>query len=267
MRGRRLAKRTATALAAAMTLAGSRRAFAYRPCIATDAAVADSGEVEVELGYAGFREDHGRVTIVAPAVVGNLGIARDVELVAESKLANDVTPQRGEDSTRFEDSAVSLKWVLREGVLQDHGARPSLAVELSALLPTLRGEDRPGGELVGILSGLTLGWTYHLNASALVEPGGSEPGVAWGVILEHSIRGALRAVAEVDGESVRASPVDDSALIGAIWSVPAPAPLHELSFDVGVRRGLSSAAADWGGTAGVTFAFPWRRTTSQENTP
>jgi hypothetical protein len=249
-----------------MTLASLRRAFGYRPFVSTDAAVADVGEVEVELGFAGFRQDHHRVTIVAPTLIGNLGVVRDLEVVGEFKLANDLTHRRGDDATRFEDTAVSLKWVFREGVLQDDGTRPSLAVELSALVPTLRDQTRPGGELVGLLSGRTLGWTYHVNGGALVEPGTSEPGVTWGVIAEHAIRGPLRAVAEVNGESVRRSRADDSALLGLVWSVRAPAPLHELSFDVGVRRGLSAAADAWGGTAGVTFAFPWAKTGTEEST-
>lgn len=253
--------------ALAMTLVmPAREGFGYRPFVSTDAAVADEGEVEIEFGYAGFREDHGGVTILAPQVVANLGVVRDIEAVAEFDLANDLTPRRGENPTRFEDTEVSLKWVMREGVLQERPG-PSIALELSALLPTLRNEDRPGGELVGILSNTGLGLTYHLNAGALVEPAGSEPGIMWGVILERAIAGGLRAVAEVNGESVRKSATDSSALIGAIWSVAAPAPLHELSFDVGVRRGLSRAAADWGGTAGFTFDFPWERARTEERQP
>ena len=31
----------------------------------------------------------------------------------------------------------------------------------------------------------------------------------------------------------------------------------ELSFDVGVRHGISRTADEWGGTAGFTVAFPW----------
>jgi hypothetical protein len=45
---------------------GASRAFGYRPFVSTDAAVADVGEVEIELGYAGFRTDRHRVTFVAP---------------------------------------------------------------------------------------------------------------------------------------------------------------------------------------------------------
>jgi hypothetical protein len=244
----------------------ARRAGAYRPFDSTDAAVADPGEVEIELGYAGFRQSDRGVTIVAPTFVGNLGIAPNLEAVGEFKLASDLTRSRGEDPTRFEESEVSLKWVLRDGVLQD-GSGPSLAMELSALLPTGREEDRFGGELVAIASGRTLGWTWHLNVGALVEPQRSDPGVIWGAIAEHTIRGPLRAVAEIDGESVRGARPDDSALVGLIWTVPAPAPFHELAIDVGVRRGISNAADDWGGTAGVTFAFSVGRATKEENAP
>src|SRR5262245_21079422 len=130
-----------------------RGAFGYRPFIATDAAVAAVGEAEIEFGYVGFREDRGSATSSAPAIVANLGFARDLERVGEFKVASDLARPEDEDRTRFEDSAVSLKWVFRNGVLQDEGPRPSLAVELGVLLPTVPHEDRPGGELVGIISG------------------------------------------------------------------------------------------------------------------
>jgi hypothetical protein len=70
--------------------------------------------------------------------------------------------------------------------------------------------------------------------------------------------GPLRGVAELNGESIRRSSPTNSALVGAVWSFDAPPPFHELSFDVGVRRGLSHSADDWAGTAGITFSFPWR---------
>ncbi len=234
----------------------SGRALGYRPFVSTDAAVAETGDVEIEFGYIGFRADHAGATILAPEVVVNVGVVHNVEAVVQSTLANDVTPRRGESSPRFEDTEVSLKWVMRDGVLQERPG-PSIAVEFTVLLPTLRNEDRPGGEVIAILSNTGFGFTYHLNLGPIVEPAGSEPGIMWGLILEHAVRGGLRAVAEFNGESVRRSPTDASALVGAIWDVPAPWPLNELSFDVGVRHGLSRAAADWGGTAGLTFAFPW----------
>jgi hypothetical protein len=259
-------KRAVVLLAVTLAVAASRRAFGYRPFVSTDAAVAGRGEVEIELGVGGFRGPHRRATIDVPELVVNLGLGPGLELVGEFTLATDLTHDPDDEPTRFEDSGVSLKWVARDGVLQD-GAGVSLAVELEALLPTLRGQDRPGAQLVGIASNRTLGWTYHLNAGAVVEPSGSDPGVVWGVIVERPLVGPLRAVAEVNGESVRGGRPNNSALVGAVWSITAPAPFHELSFDVGVRHGLSSADEDWGGTAGVTFAFPWDFATTEEATP
>src|SRR5437867_3440204 len=192
-----------TRIALVLVLARPTVVFAYRPFVSTDAVVAAPGEAEVELGYIGFRRDRDRTSLVAPTVIGNVGLARDLELVGEFKLVNDLSRRAGEDSTRFEDSAISLKWIGREGALQDHGPAPSLAVELSGLLPTVRGEDRPGGELTGIASGTARSWTYHVNGGALVEPGSDQPGVVWGFILEHAVRGRVRAVAELNGESVR----------------------------------------------------------------
>jgi hypothetical protein len=240
------------------------RVMAYRPFVSTDAAVADSGEVEVEFGYAGFRQNGARSTIVAPTVVGNLGIVRDVELVAESKVVSDLVRERGRDAARFEDTAVSVKWIACEGVLQERGTLPSLAVEAGVVLPTVRGEDRPGGELTGIASGRAHGWTYHLNAGLFVEPGGVHPGPEWGIIVEHPLGGALRAVAEVNGESFTRSRADNSALVGAIYDVTTPTPLHELSLDVGIRHGISRDSDEWGGTAGFTIALPvWEHGTAR----
>jgi len=233
------------------------RALAYRPFVSTDAAVAGPGEVEIEFGYAGFRRNDEHTTIVAPTVIANVGLGHDLELVGEFKLVNDLSRGAARDRTRFEDSAVSVKWIAREGALQEHGSQPSLGVELSALLPTIRGEDRPGGEVIGIMSGTAFGWTYHLNGGGLVEPGGDEPGLIWGAIVEHAIVGRLRGVAELNGESVRQQEADNSALVGAIWEIEAPPPLHGLSLDVGVRHAISRAADEWGGTAGFTVAFPW----------
>jgi hypothetical protein len=238
---------------AGLVLSMPTAALAYRPFVSTDAAVAEPGTVEIEFGYAGFRRDGSQDAIVAPTVVANVGIGSDVELVGEFKVVHDV-----DGATQAEDSALSVKWVARDGFLQERGTAPSVALELSLLLPTIRTQNHPGGELAGIVSGTVLGWTYHLNAGPLVEAGEAEPGALWGAILEHALSEHLRAVGEVNGDSVHGDPADNSGLVGMIWKVdPPPSALHDLAFDVGVRRGISRAAVDWAGTAGLTFAFPW----------
>jgi hypothetical protein len=246
------------ALAALVLLSVPPRAGAYRPFVSTDAAVAGRGEVEIEFGYAGFRRNAEGTSIVAPSIVANLGTGHGLELVGEFKLVNDLSRSaEGRDRTRVEDSALSVKWVAHEGVLQEHGSGPSLAFELGTLLPTVRHQDRPGGELAGIASFRALGWTCHLNGGGLVEPGEDQPGLLWGAIVERPVVGRLRGVAEVNGESTRGETAQSSLLLGAVWDVEVAPPLHELSLDVGVRHGLSQLADDWGGTAGFTVAFPW----------
>jgi hypothetical protein len=250
----------ATALSlvlATLELSASSRLFAYRPFVSTDATVAEPGQLELELGYAGFRRSGDRTDLIAPGIVANIGLVKDLELVGEVKGIHRLSGTSRGKQFDVEDSAVSLKWVAHEGALQESGRRPSVAIEASLLLPTAGGQHEPGAQLVGIASGAAGPWRWHINGGGLVKTARSEPGAIWGVIGERYVFGALRAVAEVNGESVRGYRPDTSALVGIIWDLKPPAPLRELSFDVGLRHGVSRAADDWGATAGLTFALPW----------
>jgi hypothetical protein len=51
-------------------------AWGYRPFIATDAAVADPKEMEIELGYFTLERDRGKNTFIIPKVVLNYGFIR-----------------------------------------------------------------------------------------------------------------------------------------------------------------------------------------------
>ena len=93
-------------------------AWAYRPFVSTDAAVADPREVEVELGYFNLERSGHENTIATPSVVLNYGVAKRLELVGEFRL--DVSPD-----VELIDPALSLKAVLGEGVLQDRQDRAS----------------------------------------------------------------------------------------------------------------------------------------------
>ena len=232
----------------------ARSALAYRPFVSTDAAVAEPGVIELEIGYAGFAHHHDADTFDAPTLTANIGVYPNWEVVAESGAAIGLTAR--DHRAQAEDTGVFVKWVAREGVVQAKGTGPSLAIEAGALFPTARGEHHVGVEITGIASGGMLGVTYHLNVGGVVDTEKSEPGVTWGIILEHALYGPLRAVAEVNGEAVRGSTADDSVLLGAILDVDIP-PFQGFAFDIGVRRGLGDAAPDWSGTAGFTAAFPW----------
>src|SRR5262245_931964 len=141
-------------------------AFAYRPFDGTDAAVADPGEMEIELQPAGAKSSGGQKTIVAPATVLNYGFAKDWELVLETRAE---TPLSESGPTVWSDSGVFLKHVLRPGVLQDQ-AGPSIATEFGALLPDTIGSNHFGASVAAIISQRWDWGTAHLNiAGALTR--------------------------------------------------------------------------------------------------
>jgi hypothetical protein len=89
-------------------------AAAYRPFVSTDAAVADTREFEVELGYFTLDRTEGSTVYTVPEMVLNYGLVEDVELVGEFGLEE----QAGKH-LQVADPEISLKTVLKDGVLQD----------------------------------------------------------------------------------------------------------------------------------------------------
>ena len=152
-------------------------ALAYRPFKATDAAVADIKEMEIELGYFNWERDKGNTTFITPKAVFNYGLIHNVELVGEFAVEE---PRHG--SARLVDSALSLKAVLKEGVLQEKDG-VSFAVEAGPLLPsTNKEENRFGFEGIGILSGRVDRFTYHVNFGGGVDRAQTNPFIFLGVI-------------------------------------------------------------------------------------
>src|SRR5437899_600147 len=76
-------------------------ALALRPYDSTDADVAKEGEIELELGPVGRRREGSKRIEVAPAVIGNFGLAADRELVIQGQrgegLSFDVGIRRAHD--------------------------------------------------------------------------------------------------------------------------------------------------------------------------
>jgi len=176
-------------------------------------------------------------------VVLNYGVAPNLELVGEFRL--DVSPD-----VDITDPALSLKGVVREGVLQDKPGL-SVAIEGSLLLPsTVTGEHAVGFEAVGIVSGRLAPVTLHVNAGGGVDRAGRAFGV-WGLIGELPLHGKVRLVGEVNGESIERERPNNSALLGIVWQPTS----RNLFLDAGVRHGISSAAPDWQFTVGLTFGF------------
>jgi hypothetical protein len=222
---------TPLSLSIVLPLLSQSVAWGYRPFVSTDAAVADVKEMEVEIGYFNLERERGKTTFIVPKAVLNYGLVRNLELVGEFAVEE---PPHG--PVRLADPALSLKAVLKEGVLQEKSG-VSFAVEPGPLLPsTNRKENRFGFELSGILSGKLDALTYHVNFGGGVDRAQTNPFLVWGVIAELPITPKLRLVGEINGESVRGNPPDNSALIGFIWK----SPLSNLPIDAGIR-GASTA--------------------------
>lgn len=65
-------------------------AQAYRPFDGTDAAVADTGDVEIELGPVEYLREEAKRTLFAPDLRLNYGFAPDWEATIEGELAHPI---------------------------------------------------------------------------------------------------------------------------------------------------------------------------------
>ncbi|HEY6477092.1 MAG TPA: hypothetical protein VI456_10955, partial [Polyangia bacterium] len=119
----------------ALTVGLPRSARAYRPFDQTDADVAETHDVELELGPVGYLHDPTGSTYI-PGFILNYGVVHRVELVFDAHHAFVFGGADVEARRRQLDSGVFAKAVVREGALQDRPG-PSVAVEVGALLPTV----------------------------------------------------------------------------------------------------------------------------------
>ena len=221
-------------------------AWGYRPFISTDAAVADPQELEIEFGYFTLKRKEQKNTTVTPHVVLNYGLAQNWEVVGE--VAVEKSP---DESAQLVDLGLSLKAVLKEGILQNKDGI-SLAIEAGPLLPsTVAGEPRFGFVGIGILSGKLFPLLYHVNFGAGVNRTKTNPFAVWGVIVELPVLQNFRLVGEVSGENIREELPDESVLLGFIWKLPST----PILIDSGIRKSLSRGAPDWQFTTGLTWSF------------
>lgn len=221
-------------------------AWAFRPVVSGDAAVADPKTLEIELGYFNLDRTNSENTFGVPGLVLTMGLVKRLEAGGEFRLEEGPT-----GGVEVVDPGISLKGVLREGVLQDREG-PSIAVEAGLLLPsTVPGERGVGFQGVGIVSGRLGPVTLHLNAGGGVTRSETKPFATWGVVGELPAAQAVRVVGEVAGESVEGRRPVNSALLGVVWRPTAT----DLFLDAGVRRGISREAPDWEFTVGLTYAF------------
>jgi hypothetical protein len=233
---------------AAIAVVWPLAANAYRPFDSTDAAVAARGELEIELGPLGYVAQGPDKTLVAPSLVMNWGFAKGWEAVLEGRHLVRLGSLNGEPRLRVEDAALSLKGVLREGSLQEQ-AGPSVAIEVSALLPEIHGDPDFGVEWTLIASQRWRDLTVHVNGAATWTRA-HDPGVQVGVILEGHDAWLVRPVAEVVVERERDHPTMVSGLVGAIWRVRGL-----LSLDAAVRLARVGVVNTTELRLGLTWAF------------
>jgi len=236
-------------LAGVVVLCTASASFAYRPFDGTDAAVAERGVLEVELGPAGLLRLGPDRFLVAPALIANLGFADRWELVLEGRqhlLLGSAPPD--EPRSRLVDTAVSVKSVLREGALQDRRG-PSVAAEVGVLLPTVNDEPGIGAQAAGIVSQRFGPVTAHFNAAAALARA-KRLDLIGSVILEGPWSWSVRPVFEVFSQLEGAERATFSALAGLIWPWS-----DSLAFDTALRLGRASGQPLLEARLGLTFSL------------
>ena len=122
---------------------------AYRPFDATDAAVVENGEMEIELGPVEYLRAGAERALLAPDLRINYGFIPGWEAALEGKLIHGLTA--GGPGTSLVENQALLKGVLREGTLQEKPG-PSIATEFGILLPGINDQHGTGAVLNGIVS-------------------------------------------------------------------------------------------------------------------
>jgi hypothetical protein len=224
----------------------SGAAHAYRPFDGTDAAVAEMGEVEIELGPVEYLRDGADRTLLAPDARINYGFTAGWEASLEGKVVHGLTASIP-GITVMESDAL-LKGVLREGSLQEK-AGPSIATELGILLPGINDEHGTGASLTGIVSRRWDWGTGHFNAEvALTREQHAD--YFFDAIIEGPHDWTVRPVSEIFYERNVDLFKTRSALVGAIWQVK-----DNIAVDFAVRGARVNDHTAGEVRAGVRFAF------------
>jgi len=222
----------------------STSAHAYRPFDGTDADVAETGKIELEIAPFGYlRAQHDSALVFANGVF-NFGFLPRWELVVQGAgvYGLDQAPP-----PRFQDGGVFLKHVLREGTLQ--GERGiSLALECGVLFPTT---DEPFID-AGLHASLIASYAWPrvvLHVNGWIERSSDgHPDVFLGTIIEGRTP-RIRPVAELFVDR-HGDIVEPSVLVGTIFTVN-----EHLTFDAGTRLAWASGAPLYELRAGLTWSF------------
>jgi hypothetical protein len=234
------------AFAAAGVTPWCGEAEAYRPFDGTDAAVAETGEMEIELGPVEYLREGAERMLLAPDLRINYGFIPGWEASLEGKLTHGLTSSI--PGTSLVESNALLKGVLREGSLQEKPG-PSIATEFGVLLPGINDQHGTGAVLNGIVSQRWDWGMTHSNAQIELT---REQHVDYflDAIVEGPHDWPVRPVAEIFYESDVSVFRAGSALVGAIWQVQ-----DNIAVDFGLRGARTNGQTAGEIRAGVTFAF------------
>jgi hypothetical protein len=221
-------------------------AMAYRPFDGTDAAVAEMGEMETELGPVEYLRAGAERVLLAPDLRINYGFIPRWEAALEGKLTHQLTA--GFPGTSLVESQALLKGVLREGSLQEKPG-PSIAIEFGVLLPGINDQHGTGAVLNGIVSHRWEWGTVHLNAQIELTRQQHADYFLDGII-EGPHDWPVRPVAEIFYESDVSLFRTGSALVGAIWQIQ-----DNVAVDFGFRGARVNGQTAGEIRTGVTFAF------------
>jgi hypothetical protein len=235
------------ALLLALTAAVPRAARAYRPFDQTDAGVAETHDVELELGPVGLLHDPTGWSYV-PGFILNYGVVHRVELVFDAHHAFVFGGPDVEARRRQLDSALLGKVVIREGVLQDRPG-PSVAVEAGAILPTVPVAGGVGAALTVIASERWPALALHLDVEGDYTRDHTFAFIG-GFIIEGPDAWTVRPVGEFLFSQESTLPVTVSGLAGAIWRVT-----PHLSFDAAGRLADEQGEREFEIRAGLTWSF------------
>ena len=190
-------------------------AHAFRPFEGTDAQVAPPRALETELQPVGYLRVGSERFLVTPELVLNYGAGSGTEFVLEGKRLVLMNPEGGEPTPLIEDLGLSVKRVLRKGILQ-HAKGPSIATEGGFLLPTT--EEYAGGFNAALIA--TQEWqafTLHLNG-AVADTRAHNFGRFASLIAEFAPAGwTVHPIAELAIEREGKLPISRSALGGIVW--------------------------------------------------
>jgi hypothetical protein len=230
------------------SMAWSGTAGAYRPFDQTDAGVAETHDIELELGPVGYQHEPSGGTYI-PGFILNYGVVDRVELVFDAHHAFLFGGPDVEAHRRQLDSGLFAKAVVREGVLQDRPG-PSIALELGALLPTVPVAGDAGLAVTAIASERWPALALHLNAEGDYTRGGTFAFIG-GFILEGPDAWTVRPVSELFVAHQTDLPVTVSGLGGVIWRAT-----PHLSFDSAFRLAREGSEQEIEIRAGLTWSFP-----------